>query len=89
MHCRDIGRLGRSDQTAHAEADASACSASPVARSAGKKDSIAISDRVTSTGVPNTVVVEMNDNIPTWLSICIGTRIEDEGSGRLLLAGAG
>jgi hypothetical protein len=41
-----------------------------VARSAGKKDSSAISDRVTSTGVPNTVVVLRNDRTPASVASC-------------------
>ena len=39
-------------------------SSSAVAASAGKKVSSASSDRVTSTGVPNTVVVLMKDSTP-------------------------
>jgi hypothetical protein len=37
---------------------------SAVAASAGKKDSIANSDRVISTGVPKTVVVLKNERTP-------------------------
>ena len=40
----------------------------PVAASAGKKVSSASSDSVMSTGVPNTVVVLMNDSVPAGAS---------------------
>ena len=43
---------------------ASLRSSAAVAWSAGKNDSTASSDSVTSTGVPNTVVVLMNDSSP-------------------------
>src|SRR5215831_15328081 len=43
-----------------------------VASSAGKNDSIASSDTVTSTGVPNTVVVLKNDSLPAGVTSCNG-----------------
>ena len=53
-------RLGGEARTYEISPDSSACrrSHAAVAASAGKNDSIASSDTMTSTGVPNTVVAE-------------------------------
>jgi len=53
--------------------DATALNASAVASSAGKNDSMASSDSVTSTGVPNIVVVPKNDSTPCGVANCSGT----------------
>ena len=47
----------------HAEAMLSRSSAMRVASSAGKNDSIASSDSVTSSGVPKTVIVLISDSV--------------------------
>ena len=61
-----------------------------VSASAGKKDSMASSDRVTSVGVPNTVVVERKLSRPTGESRIIGTAIGTGPAGPGILdAGAG
>jgi len=49
------------------------CTASAVRASAGKNISIASSYSVTSTGVPNTVVVDRNDSTPREQRILSGT----------------
>lgn len=46
---------------------------SAVCASAGKNDSMAISESVTSIGVPNTVMVEMNESTPAGESSRNGT----------------
>src|SRR5215213_553142 len=46
-----------------------------VLSSAGKKVSSAISETVTSTGVPKTVVVLMNESVPNCVSILKGMMI--------------
>ncbi len=84
-----IGRPGLLDM-----AQAAPCcayrerSAVAVASSAGKKVSSASSDKVTSTGVPNTVVVPISDSTPAGLSNCSGTTIA-ASVGAALRAGAG
>jgi hypothetical protein len=46
-----------------------------VAVSAGKKDSMANSDKVISTGVPNTVVVLMKERMPRSVTSRKGTNM--------------
>ena len=48
---------------------------SAVLGSAGKKDSMASSDRLTSTAVPNTVVVLRNESVPASETSSSGTAI--------------
>src|SRR6188472_2702491 len=48
-------------------------SMSAVAASAGKNDSIASSERVTSTGVPKIVVVENSESVPASVTKRSGT----------------
>ena len=55
------------------ELNAAARNISAVAASAGKNDSIASSDSVTSTGVPNIVVVENSDSVPASVTKRSGT----------------
>src|SRR5262249_607035 len=57
------------------------CNVRAVASSAGKNDSIASSDTVTSTGVPNTVVVLKNDSLPPSVTSCNGTTTPPNLSG--------
>ena len=49
--------------------------AASVSASAGKKVSSASSDKVTSTGVPNTVVVLMKARVPASVTSCSGMAI--------------
>src|SRR4051794_19832324 len=60
-------------ETRQTAAATSARRASAVAPSAGKKDSIASSDSVTSIGVPNTVVVLMKESVPAGVTDWKGT----------------
>src|SRR5262249_24219156 len=75
----------------HAQRGTIFCNARAVASSAGKNDSIASSDSVTSTGVPNTVVVLKNDSVPASVTSCNGTTTPPSvsGAGGARLCGAG
>lgn len=79
------------ERSASYKAAAASLSRSAVCPSAGKNVSIASSDNVTSTGVPNTVVVEMKLSLPTGDSMTIGTAIGTAGAAQIgpFDAGAG
>src|SRR5215211_6865666 len=57
-------RRHRSSHGCPAGSGTKRCSRSAVAASAGKNASIASSERVTSTGVPKTIVVPINESVP-------------------------
>ena len=66
-----------------------AWSSAALSASAGKKASIASSDSVMSSGVPNTVVIDRNESTPASVSISSGTATSPRSRGTLAFARRG